>query len=139
MVKEVSLVDKENFYLLGLQVNDNFFNLFQLDAILNSAIDQLYGYYDDGVLCGFIHIQILYETVDIVNVVVLDKKRHKGIGNLLLNYVFNKYKGKSFLLEVDESNFPAIKLYEKNGFSLISKRLGYYRNGSNALVMKRDV
>lgn len=141
MVREVSLSDTYLFNILGLQVNDNFVRLFDLKVLLSKETDKIFGFYIDDTLWGFIHIQVIYEAIDIINIVVDKDKRNQGIGNELLNYVLNVYKGNNYyiILEVDEKNSLAIKLYEKNGFSVIDKRLNYYKNGNNALIMKRDV
>lgn len=141
MVREVSLSDTYLFNILGLQVNDNFVRLFDLKVLLSKETDKIFGYYVNNTLWGFIHIQVLYETIDVINIVVDKDKRNQGIGNELLNYVLNVYKGNNYyiILEVDEKNSSAIRLYEKNGFSVIDKRLNYYKNGNNALIMKRDV
>ncbi|MEF9438046.1 MAG: GNAT family N-acetyltransferase [Candidatus Mariimomonas ferrooxydans] len=41
------------------------------------------------------------------------------------------------LLEVRESNTPAIKLYEKSGFKTIGKRAGYYHKpNEDAVIME---
>ena len=45
---------------------------------------------------------------------------------------------KSILLEVNENNFSAIKLYRKNNFKEISVRKNYYGTGQNALIMIRS-
>ena len=45
----------------------------------------------------------------------------------------------SIFLEVRKSNQNAIKLYEHNGFMLISKRPSYYSNGEDALVYRLDL
>lgn len=141
MVREVSLSDTYLFNILGLQVNDNFVRLFDLKVLLSKETDKIFGFYIDDTLWGFIHIQVIYEAIDIINIVVDKDKRNQGIGNELLKYVLNVYKGNNYyiILEVDEKNSSAIRLYEKNGFSVIDKRLNYYKNGNNALIMKRDV
>ena len=42
------------------------------------------------------------------------------------------------LLEVNENNEKAIKLYKKNGFEEISVRKNYYGNHQNALIMFKN-
>ena len=137
--KIVNLDGLFDFNKLGLQVNDNFINVYKLEDIVNSEFDYLFGYYDHDKLIGFIHVTKSFEVVDIVNVVVDNLYRRKGIGSLLLNYVFNYFDDvDSYMLEVNVNNAGAISLYEANNFVVIHKREKYYGN-DDALIMKRDV
>ena len=80
----------------------------------------------------------------------MDKEfQNRGIGNRLLvnsmSALFDNEKcenrtkeEKSILLEVDENNFSAIKLYRKNNFKEISVRKNYYGTGQNAFIMIRS-
>jgi ribosomal protein S18 acetylase RimI-like enzyme len=43
------------------------------------------------------------------------------------------------LLEVSAGNEPAIALYEQAGFAEIDRRRRYYRDGSDALVLAREL
>ena len=139
MVNKVVLEDLNDFNRLGLQVNSNFINLFNLEDILSSDYNYLFGYYEDNKLVGFIHITKSFEIVDIVNVVVDNLYRRKGIGTKLIDYVVNYFSDvSSFMLEVNVNNVAAIKLYEVNNFVVIHKREKYYGN-DDALIMKRDV
>ena len=139
MIKNVSLDDLEYFNKLGLQVNDNFINLFNLEDIILSEYEYLFGYYLDNKLVGFIHLTKSFEIVDIINVVVDSSYRRKGIANELIKYCMNYFADVvSFMLEVNVNNVSAISLYEKNNFKVIHKREKYYGN-DDALIMKRDV
>lgn len=139
MIKNVSLDDLEYFNKLGLQVNDNFINLFNLEDIILSEYEYLFGYYLDNKLVGFIHLTKSFEIVDIINVVVDSNYRRKGIANELIKYCMNYFADVvSFMLEVNVNNVSAISLYEKNNFKVIHKREKYYGN-DDALIMKRDV
>lgn len=138
MISSVSLSDIEEFNELGLLVNKNFLNVFNLKEILNSSLDFIYGYYEDDELIGFIHVNVLYETMDLVNIVVSEKYRNKGIGSELLNYVIQQHDISNIMLEVNENNENAINFYLDNGFQIINKRKKYYGE-DDALIMKRDV
>lgn len=139
MVDKVSIKDKIRFYYLGSFISNHFDIVYSLEEILNSSYDYVFGYYDNSILIGFIHVNKLYENMDIVNIVVDPNYRSKGIGNELIRYVFNYFDDlKQVMLEVNEHNESAISLYLKNGFNVINKRDKYYGN-DNALIMKRDV
>ena len=56
---------------------------------------------------------------------VLEKAKHEGIVNVWL--------------EVDSKNERAIKLYTKLGFKQIAIRKKYYKNGNDALILRKEV
>ena len=137
MVDKIGLDELDRFNELGIQVNSNFVNLFSLNDILNSEFDYVYGYYLDSKLVGFIHLNEMYENIDIVNIVVDKDYRRKGIGNSLLKYVINLFDDVTgIMLEVNENNQQAIKLYNKLGFKEISLRDRYYGEDT-AIIMEK--
>lgn len=139
MINKIEIKDFDRLNELGLIVNKNFVNVYDLNKLLESEYDFIYGYYINNILVGFIHINKLYENMDIVNIVVDPDYRRKGIASSLLNYVISLFSDvSSIILEVNENNHSAIKLYEKQQFNVINKRLNYYGSDS-ALIMKRDV
>ena len=139
MINKIDIKDIDSFYELGKELNNNFNTLYKLDDLVKSKYDFIYGYYIDNNLVGFIHINKLYENIDIVNIIVNKDYRDKGIGTKLLNYIVDNYKDiNSIMLEVRESNNAAIEFYKKNNFKVINVRKKYYGN-EDALIMKRDV
>ena len=139
MVNKISLEYLDAFNKLGFQVNSNFSNLYNLSKIIESQYDYVYGYYLDDKLVGFIHVTKLYETMDIVNIVVDREVRKQGIATKLINYVIDLFDDiDNVMLEVNENNIPALSLYKKNNFEIINKRNNYYGSDA-ALIMKRVV
>ncbi len=139
MINKVVLKDLERFNELGGLINSNFSKLFDLRALLASQYDVIYGYYENNNLIGFVHINKLYENMDIVNIVVDDNYRQKGIGTKLINYVLGLYDDlENVLLEVNDKNKAAISLYKKSGFEVINVRKNYYGE-DDALIMKRVI
>ncbi len=139
MINKIDIKDIKRFNELGMLVNHNFSNLFDLSKILESKIECVYGYYIDELLVGFIHISKLYETIDIINIVVDEDYRKRGIGSKLINYIVNLDSGvTNIMLEVNEHNKNAIRMYLKNSFYEVSRRIKYYGNDT-AIIMKRDV
>ena len=70
MINKIEIKDFDRFNELGLIVNKNFVNVYDLNKLLESEYDFIYGYYINNILVGFIHINKLYENMDIVNIVV---------------------------------------------------------------------
>ncbi|MDG1996670.1 MAG: GNAT family N-acetyltransferase, partial [Emcibacteraceae bacterium] len=65
---------------------------------------------------------------------------------LLLEWIIKDLQGNSFekiFLEVRENNVAAIRLYKKNSFDIIGRRIGYYQINKHqkidALVMQCDL
>lgn len=139
MINNINIDSLKEFNELGLLVNSNFLNIYKLEDILSNEYDYLYGYYLDDKLVAFIHVNKLYELMDIVNVVVNPSYRKRGIATKLIEYAISQFDDlKSIMLEVNENNSNAISLYNKNNFKVINKRNNYYGSEA-ALIMKRDV
>ena len=71
-----------------------------------------------------------------------DFRGRKSRGNYLIDQIIVialKESLKKIILEVNVSNFPAIYLYEKNGFKCTSVKDNYYHDGSSAYCMQRPV
>jgi ribosomal-protein-alanine N-acetyltransferase len=82
------------------------------------------------------------EPVDIHTLAVAKEFQGRGLGQRLLNRLIEKASnlgGSSILLEVRDGNEPARALYAKNGFSEISRRVGYYARFGDALVMEKPL
>ena len=82
--------------------------------------------------------QILDE-VDIGSLAVHPNRQKQGIAQALLAYVLDMPGVARFLLEVDEANENAIRLYEKMGFVAYYRREKYYKNGHAAIMMERKM
>ena len=87
-------------------------------------------------IIGYIICWYYSKELHIGNIAVSTEKQGKGIGKLILKYIFEKFPDfeKSFL-EVRESNKIAINLYNGFGFKTTYRRRSYYSNGEDALVM----
>lgn len=139
MINSVSIKDNERFIEIGLLVNGDFSKLFNLEFIINSDSEDVFGYYDNNKLVGFIHVLKTFECVEIINVVVDTEYRKQGIASKLINYVVDYYDDLEYiLLEVNEHNEKAINLYNKLEFKVINVRKKYYGN-DDALIMRKEV
>lgn len=90
-------------------------------------------------LCGYVTASIVIDEVQIANVAVKENFRNMHIGSVLLQKLIDISKDKQCLsvtLEVRSSNTPAIKLYEKHGFSKVGERKNFYKNPTeNAFLL----
>lgn len=94
---------------------------------------------DDGKLIGYIGAAYVLDEAEIGNLCVLPEYRGKGTGRKLLASMIELLKSKgcsTVYLEVEETNVPAISLYEKFGFQKYNLRKDYYGPGRDALMYK---
>lgn len=80
-------------------------------------------------------------VADILTITVIDGFRRQGIAKRLIADIedYCQSKGSSaIMLEVATDNTDAIALYEKLGYSQISKRSNYYGSKKDAFVMQKE-
>lgn len=139
MIKKLSIADNDSFCKLGLLLKDNFSSLYNLQEIISLDYEDVWGFYNDDELVGFIHLSVSFENIDIVNIVVDPLHRNLGIAISLIESIEKNYPDCEHLfLEVREDNIPAINLYKKMSFLEINRRKNYYNN-ADALVMERNI
>lgn len=97
----------------------------------------------DGAVAGYVGCYCVAGTGEITNVAVKDSMRRRGIGGLLLEKLYEEgalLECEEFLLEVRESNGPAIALYERQGFVKAGIRKNFYeRPVENAVIMVKNL
>ena len=123
---------------LGSKLNPKFKELFHIDKL--NPNERIYVYKDNNQILGFIHISINYEIADILNIIVDENNRQKHIATILMDYMITDLPNNvtKILLEVDENNKEALKLYYKFNFEIINTRNNYYGH-NNALIMERTL
>ena len=96
-----------------------------------------------GKVYGYITYSVVLDEVQIANVAVHPEQRRLGIAENLLktlyaNSIINGMK--VIMLEVRESNVPAINLYRKCGYKEVGRRKGYYTDPKeDALLMNLNL
>lgn len=92
---------------------------------------------------GYIVLYRIRQILVIANLAVRASFRRRGLGRALLEAGIRhgREHGCNYsVLDVRQSNIPAIKLYEEAGFSSIGVNEGYYRNPpEDSLVMGRTI
>lgn len=93
----------------------------------------------EGEVVGYGGAWLVIDEAHITTVAVASEHQRKGIGQRLMVQLLEKAKERGMLcssLEVRASNDPGIKLYEKLGYEVTTRRKGYYPdNREDALVM----
>jgi ribosomal-protein-alanine N-acetyltransferase len=97
-------------------------------------------------LAGFVLARVVIDEGEILTVAVARAHRREGLGRELMDAVMRQLhsdRASHLLLEVDETNVPALTLYRRLGFREVGKRKNYYAGttgpATGALVMRRDL
>lgn len=104
------------------------------DALCNVQTEFLVAVGDDGGTQKIFGYALLYLAADegeIPTIAVAKKYRRQGVGNALLQRLFalgQGYGAGQIYLEVRQSNLPARRLYEANGFYQVGVRPRFYEN-----------
>ncbi len=99
-----------------------------------------------GRLSGFVVTRRAVDEAEILTIAVDKSAQGRGIGRELLRSqaeILRRHGVRRLLLEVDEKNAPARKLYGRFGFLQVGSRPGYYRTPAgqpaNALILAVDL
>lgn len=112
--------------------------LFELEKNRHSAYFKLT---QNEEILGWFGVMCLFEEAQIITIGVRKEAQGKGYGSKLLKYCedYSKDKGcKVLFLEVDETNTPAKKLYQKHGFEIVRIRKNYYHH-HDGIEMKKEL
>lgn len=97
---------------------------------------------DGQAVLGYISARLLPPESEIYRVAVDPAHRRRGIGEALLSAALDAARAQGVthtFLDVRASNAPAIALYEKCGFTRLSRRRGYYRDPrEDALILCKE-
>ena len=101
-----------------------------------SDTDSIYNYMDGEKVLGYLEIRLVDGVIDIMNLFVNEENRRQGIATSLMNEMFEKENFNRIMLEVNENNNEAIRLYNRLGFKEISLRDRYYGDDT-AIIMEK--
>ena len=87
---------------------------------------------------GYVVTRTVGDVTDLHRIAVHPDHRRRGLARRLLAAAASPSAGHRTLLEVSARNTGAVAFYAAAGFVEIGRRRGYYRDGSDALVMQRD-
>lgn len=94
-----------------------------------------------GALVGYVVTMTVGDVADLQRIAVRPDQRRAGLAHALLATAVDAAAAagaRRMLLEVGAGNAGALAFYAAEGFSEISRRGRYYRDGSDAVVMKRE-
>ncbi|MCL2807680.1 MAG: tRNA (adenosine(37)-N6)-threonylcarbamoyltransferase complex transferase subunit TsaD [Coriobacteriia bacterium] len=91
--------------------------------------------YNDNALAGFVGGQLIDGCLHVLDLVVREECRRKGIGEQLIQYLVQDARdlgATSITLEVRANNIQAQTLYQKLGLKEVGRRKGYYPPNSSS-------
>ncbi|WP_319759828.1 ribosomal protein S18-alanine N-acetyltransferase [Maridesulfovibrio sp.] len=101
------------------------------------------GYEERGMLIGYLAYSIVLDEMEVLNLGVHPRFRRMGIGRALMLELLHKCREMNVirgLLDVKESNNPAIGLYKSLGFKQVGVRKNYYPDTrEDALLYDLDI
>jgi ribosomal-protein-alanine N-acetyltransferase len=140
IVKKLSIEGFDKIWMFHVEHSQNF--QISQDALKNYLSIPQYNIFaitdaNDDIL-GYIITQIAYDVVDIIHICTHTQRRRQGIATKLLECsTWNIPKNAKIFLEVITDNLPAISLYKKHGFTILSTRKKY-SNSKDAYLMARN-
>ena len=97
---------------------------------------------DENQIVGYGGIALAGNVADIHTLTVIPSHRNQGIATTMLHQLEEWGRSKkieAFMLEMREGNIEAQPLYEKRGYSVVSRRDNYYAPGIHALIMRKEL
>lgn len=107
---------------------------------LYNPISNFYVVEKDHQILGYVIFWLIADEMHIANLAIHPQFRQVGLGSKLLNFVLDMGRQKQIktvTLEVNEKNLPARGLYEKMQFRVVGRRVKYYENRDDALLLMR--
>ena len=133
-IDECSKIQLEVF---GNARNDNFAKCYS-----DKNYNMLIALDEANKVVGYLILLYVVDVAEIIAVAVLKDSRRQGAGSALVEKSFSVAKrlgAGAVVLEVNENNVGARKLYERSGFVAISVRKKYYNNSDDAIIMKCEI
>lgn len=136
---DISILEMSYTDLEKIKLNyDKFPNIWKYEALKEDYNNSKYYIVKQNEeIYGFIGIRIVFEEMEIMNIVTRLDKRNEGFASNLFSYIV-RYAHMNDIerinLEVNTNNISAIKLYKMFGFVEVGIRNKYY-NGEDAILM----
>ncbi len=139
IVRAASRDDLPHVYAIEVSSFDRPYPYPYLEILLNLAPDFfLVAECEESIVGYVIALPRSDSSCHIVSIAVAPAYRRKRIGAVLLQSIMHTcscHGYRRYVLEVEYTNVPAKKLYEKSGFKLLKSLANYYGPGRHAEVM----
>ncbi len=130
--------------ILDVEKSHNIHILSQSTLLEDLSLDNSYYIVakDNEKIVGYAGITYVIDTADLISIVVNKDNLRRNIASMLLKNIYSFCKENNIskiLLEVNENNIIAKKLYLKQGFKPINIRKKYYENKYDAIIMEKEM
>lgn len=127
------------------------FNHKQIETEFSNWDSEFYLIKNNDIACGYMKLNYNNaqqefkepDGMELARIYILERFKAKGIGKKAIEFCFNKanYLSKKYIwLGVWESNFQAIRFYEKYGFKKIGEHVFQVGNDSQKdILMKKNI
>lgn len=112
----------------------------EVDSKSNNPFVRCVNYVIDDKVVGYLEYSLIYDRMEINNIMVEVDYRNKGIGSKLMGYLISEAiinRVVNITLEVRVSNEIARHMYNKFGFNEVALRKFYYGNEDGILMEKQ--
>lgn len=113
----------------------------ELEHIDDNPFSKYIEYLENDVVVAKMKYSIIYDRMELDDILVKEEYRNKGIGSKLMGYLVSvaiTEKVVNITLEVRKSNEIARNMYKKFGFREVALRKFYYGN-EDAILMEKQV
>ena len=112
----------------------------ELEHLDDNPFSRYVEYVENNNVVGKMKYSIIYDRMELDDILVLEEYRNKGIGNKLMSYLISiaiNEKVVNITLEVRISNEIARNMYKKFGFREVALRKFYYGDEDGILMEKQ--
>ena len=113
----------------------------EIDITFENPFRRRFEYFIGEESIGYLEYSLMYDRMEVDNIMVLEEHRGKGIGTKLLAHLVSlaiEYRVDNITLEVRVSNEIARNLYKKFGFHEVAIRK-YYYGDEDGILMEKNV
>lgn len=141
-ISDMSILDLENISDKLASEFDDFWTVSTLKSELQNPNSRYIVAKLNDEIVGFGGIWKAVDDIHVTNIVVKKNYRKQNIATIILDNLIDISKKQditSITLEVNCTNLPALKLYEKFGFKKVGLRKKYYNNTDDAIIMTKNL
>lgn len=141
-ISDMSILDLENISDKLASEFDDFWTVSTLKNELQNPNSRYIVAKLNDEIVGFGGIWKAVDDIHVTNIVVKKNYRKQNIATIILDNLIDISKKQditSITLEVNCTNLPALKLYEKFGFKKVGLRKKYYNNTDDAIIMTKNL
>lgn len=112
----------------------------ELEHIEDNPFSRYVEYIIDDEIVAKMKYSLIYDRMELDDILVKEEHRNKGIGNKLMGYLVSvaiNERVVNITLEVRESNEIARNMYKKFGFREVALRKSYYGDEDGILMEKQ--